>query len=94
MCWGADERGQSSPPEDIIFEQVSTSRLSACGIQQDKTLSCWGMKDGIMAYPKETQFDEITLGWDHGCGIKTIDGKTVCWGQDAGRRLVVPAEVA
>lgn len=95
VCWGANERGQSSPPEDIQFDQVSTSRASACGIQREnKKLICWGARDWMMSYPRDITFDEITLSWDHACGIKAVDGSVVCWGQPDGDRLNIPVEVS
>ncbi|ETV86513.1 hypothetical protein H257_01690 [Aphanomyces astaci] len=92
-CWGDNHRKQGSPP-DVSFALVSTSRLSACGIQAgDKTVVCWGMTEGVTNVPKGVAFDELTLGWDHGCGILSRTGRVQCWGHNSNGRLDVPAKL-
>ncbi|ETW04783.1 hypothetical protein H310_03922 [Aphanomyces invadans] len=93
-CWGDNHRKQCNPPSDVKFALVSTSRLSACGIQAgDKTVLCWGMTEGVTNIPKLVAFDELTLGWDHGCGILSRTGRVQCWGHSANGRLDVPAKL-
>ncbi|TMW65433.1 hypothetical protein Poli38472_008075 [Pythium oligandrum] len=91
VCWGDDHRDQCKPPADTKFRLVSTSRLAACGIKMDRTVVCWGMRSGVMGVPKDVAFDELSLGWNHGCGIHYEDGKVQCWGDRTGRRLEVPS---
>lgn len=62
--------------------------------QTDKTAVCWGMRSGVTAVPTTVQFDELTLGWNHGCGIRFEDGRVQCWGDRSGDRLSVPADLA
>jgi len=52
------------------------------------------MRSGVTAVPTTVQFDELTLGWNHGCGIRFEDGRVQCWGDRAGDRLSVPAVLA
>ncbi|RLN80460.1 hypothetical protein BBJ28_00001318 [Nothophytophthora sp. Chile5] len=56
----------------------------------DKTVECWGMRSGVTAAPTDIQFDELTLGWNHGCGIRFEDGGVQCWGDRGSNRLEVP----
>lgn len=58
--------------------------------QLDKTVTCWGMRSGVTSAPSNVKFDELTLGWNHGCGIRLDDGGVQCWGDRANNRLDVP----
>ncbi len=78
------------PPAEEKFILVSTSRLAACGIKVDKHVVCWGMRSGVTAAPKAVMFVELTLGWNHGCGIRVEDGGVQCWGDNHSGRLDVP----
>ncbi|GMG16224.1 unnamed protein product [Phytophthora fragariaefolia] len=59
-------------------------------LQMDKTVTCWGMRSGVTAAPTNVQFDELTLGWNHGCGIRFEDGGVQCWGDRGSNRLDIP----
>ncbi|RHY89303.1 hypothetical protein DYB37_002205 [Aphanomyces astaci] len=59
----------------------------------DKTVVCWGMTEGVTNVPKGVAFDELTLGWDHGCGILSRTGRVQCWGHNSNGRLDVPAKL-
>ncbi|KAG1697351.1 hypothetical protein DVH05_016633 [Phytophthora capsici] len=89
-CWGDNHRNQANPPTDGKFILVSTSRLAACALKIDKTAICWGMRSGVIAAPTDVQFDELTLGWNHGCGIRFEDGGVQCWGDRGNNRLDIP----
>ena len=41
-CWGADTYGQSTPPADVAFTQVSAGSNHTCGILPDGSVVCWG----------------------------------------------------
>ncbi|RHY24336.1 hypothetical protein DYB34_004645 [Aphanomyces astaci] len=86
MRVGADYDGQLSVPQGR-FVQVS------CGKAGDKTVVCWGMTEGVTNVPKGVAFDELTLGWDHGCGILSRTGRVQCWGHNSNGRLDVPAKL-
>lgn len=62
-------------------------------LQMDKTVTCWGMRSGVTAAPTNVQFDELTLGWNHGCGIRFEDGGVQCWGDRGSNRLEIPASL-
>lgn len=42
QCWGLPSEGQTTPPSDITFTQVSAGGNHACGIATDNTIRCWG----------------------------------------------------
>ncbi|KAJ0411543.1 hypothetical protein ATCC90586_001138 [Pythium insidiosum] len=88
VCWGDNTRGQLNPPSETQFTLVSTSRFGACGL---KTIACWGMRSGVTAAPTTVKFDELSLGWNHGCGIRYDDGAVQCWGDSSSDRLAIPA---
>ena len=41
-CWGSDSHGQSSPPADVTFLQISAGGNTTCGLQVGRSLVCWG----------------------------------------------------
>ncbi|EQC31084.1 hypothetical protein SDRG_11269 [Saprolegnia diclina VS20] len=92
VCWGDNHRKQLEAPSGSYL-LVSTSRLSACGLLEDKRAVCWGMKEGVTGVPANLRLDELTLGWDHGCGIASDSGSVVCWGNAADARLAIPAKL-
>ncbi|DAZ95155.1 TPA: hypothetical protein N0F65_009864 [Lagenidium giganteum] len=90
-CWGDNHRKQCEPPTGDKFVLVSTSRLSACAVKEDKRVVCWGMRSGVTSAPTDVMFDELSLGWNHGCGIRYEDGGVQCWGDRSSSRLDVPS---
>lgn len=41
LCWGANQFGQSNPPEGA-FLSVSAGNRHTCGVQTDGSVACWG----------------------------------------------------
>jgi len=41
-CWGHDERGQSTPPPGVMFQQISAGGFFTCGVKADGRVVCWG----------------------------------------------------
>ncbi|OQR87140.1 hypothetical protein ACHHYP_09492 [Achlya hypogyna] len=91
-CWGENHRRQLDAPLGSYL-LVSTSRLSACGIKEDKHVVCWGLREGVTSVPPTMRLDELTLGWDHGCGIASDSGKVICWGNPSDDRLAIPPQL-
>lgn len=94
LCFGDNSFKQINAPVNELFDQVSTSKLSACGIKQDKTIVCWGMKGAVTAVPKDIRMEELTLSGNHGCAIHADSGKVVCWGYPDGNLLDIPKNMA
>lgn len=59
--------------------------------QTDKTVVCWGMLSSVTSPPRDVKFDELSLGWNHGCGVRVEDGGVQCWGSRANNRLDIPS---
>ena len=91
VCWGVNVHGQCNVPENVAFDQVSTSRHAVCGIvRENKHLMCWGLKDAVTkTFPVDVPMEEVSLAWDHGCGILST-GAVTCWGTPLGDRMNVP----
>jgi len=81
-CWGSDDDGQSSPPDDETFVALSVGENHACGLRADGTAVCWGNDDNGQASPPSGEtFTSITVGGSHSCGLRA-DGTAVCWGSN------------
>ena len=81
-CWGANGRGQSSPP-DGEFLQVSAGGAHTCGVKADSTVVCWG-SSAVPSPPANQKFAQISSGNAHSCGItvgsENNPAKVACWG--------------
>lgn len=81
-CWGNDDEGQSSPPEDDTFTTLAVGESHSCGLRADGTVACWGNNDNGQATPPAGEtFTGITVGGSHSCGLRA-DGTVRCWGAD------------
>lgn len=81
-CWGNDDEGQSSPPEDGTFTSLAVGENHACGLRADGRAVCWGNDDyGQSTPPSGETFTSITVGGQHSCGLRD-DGTAVCWGNN------------
>ena len=81
-CWGANGRGQSTPPEGE-FLQVSAGGGHSCGVKADSTIVCWG-SSAVPSLPASQKFSQVSAGELHACGI-TVPGenerrRVACWG--------------
>jgi len=78
LCWGQNDLGQATPPEDSDFTQVSVMEGAACGLQSDGTVTCWGSSGfyGSGFEGKTYAFIETTGTLN--CGIE-MDGTWSCW---------------
>ena len=82
-CWGSDEHGQGSPPEDGRFRFLTAGTDHVCGLQTDDSVLCWGRNDHGQALPPETEkFSDLDSGFLHSCGVNR-EGIIVCWGNNS-----------
>ena len=79
VCWGLDDLGQASPPEDGQFIAIASGYAHSCGIREDLSLTCWGAENFAKAYPEDERFVSVDIGSLITCGIRE-DGIAVCWG--------------
>jgi actin-like ATPase involved in cell morphogenesis len=81
QCWGADEDGQSSPPEGTEFTTISAGARHTCGVDADEIVACWGDdSEGQATPPSAERFVSLSAGRNHTCGIRA-DQTVHCWGQ-------------
>lgn len=80
ICWGANDYGQSAPP-DIPMKLVAAGQVHTCGITlEDGRAVCWGSdRTGRADAPANEQFVSLSAGGGHTCGI-TRDRAVLCWG--------------
>jgi len=92
VCWGSNDFGQASPPEqpEGRFRAVSAGRLHTCAIRADGTLGCWGYNGWGQASPPHGTFTEVSAGGLHTCAIRA-DGTLACWGR-AGNGVTSPPD--
>ncbi|MDE0676578.1 MAG: cell wall-binding repeat-containing protein [Acidimicrobiaceae bacterium] len=77
-CWGANEAGQSDPPEGT-FTAVAAGGSHSCALRQDSTLVCWGANEAGQSDPPEGTFTAVAAGGSHSCALRQ-DSTLVCWG--------------
>ena len=85
LCWGADDRGQSTPPSGE-FVSVTAGGEHTCGITANNAMQCWGANDSEQIDAPDGEFTSIDAGRAHSCALQA-DGTAVCWG----KRRVRPA---
>ena len=80
ICWGANDYGQATPPQNERFVSISAGYEHTCAIKEDSTAACWGSNHyGQATPPEDKRFTEISSGVFHTCGIQG-NGIVVCWG--------------
>ena len=84
-CWGLDDYGQATPPQDVVFASLSTGSLHTCGLTPDGSPVCWGRNEnGESEPPIGETFVAISSGSGHTCALRE-DGTPVCWGKNTDR---------
>ena len=82
LCWGLDDDGQSSAPEDERFVAISAGGSHTCGLRKDGAAICWGRwgeSGGAATSLLDENFIAISAGSEHTCGLRE-SGVAVCWG--------------
>ena len=79
-CWGANDDGQTEPPEGE-FTALAAGYRHSCGLRPDGTAMCWGANDDGQTEPPGGEFTALAAGYRHSCGLRP-DGTIVCWGDD------------
>ena len=82
-CWGADERGQASPPAGIgRTRAVAAGDAHSCALGVRGGIRCWGANDhGQATPPTGIRFTAIAAGGNLTCAIRREDGSAACWGE-------------
>ena len=93
-CWGSDNYGQSSPPDEARLESISSGAFHTCGLQPSGTPVCWGAVDfdlGQAFPPGDVPLTSLSSGGTHTCGLR-IDKTALCWGDDEYGQLGAPPD--
>jgi len=80
-CWGADNAQQDAAASGAAHRQVVAGKDAVCVLQADATVKCWGTGLAATGVPTGTEFVEIAIGDELGCGIEP-SGDVTCWGMD------------
>ncbi|MCC5952322.1 MAG: carboxypeptidase regulatory-like domain-containing protein [Acidimicrobiia bacterium] len=80
-CWGDDDFGKASPPEDVAFVSVNVGNGHSCGVRADGDVQCWGRSDFGEANPQTGPFTAVAVGGFHTCALRA-DNSAQCWGAD------------
>ena len=95
-CWGNNENGQATLPDDGRFRAIAAGRNHTCALRHsnnpelDRTATCWGNNPEGRATPpagdsNSPQYDAITAGGKHSCGLQKRSNIIRCWGQQRPR---------
>ena len=100
VCWGDNEWGQLSVPEEERFTAIEAGGVHACGLRSDGTTVCWGYhfnfdedeRPSEYVYPQpfppgDEKFEAISANGIGTCGIHA-DGSVKCWEVPTITRLV------
>ena len=95
-CWGANNYGQSIPPE-VRFDTVSAGDRHTCGVRSDDgTVECWGdNRDGQSNLPtdlSDVSFVTVSAGGSHTCGVRESYA-VACWGNQGNGRSTPPSDM-
>ena len=101
VCWGAVsfDFGQALPPEDEVFQLISSGFSHTCALRVNGIPICWGANEerrdfGQAEPPQGEIFTSISSGVNHTCAIRE-NGTVACWGAESSGILqahVMPPE--
>ena len=63
-------------PPPNSYARVDVGYDSACAIDFDRRLHCWG----TIGVPPMGQFRDVSVGMDFACAVPEPQGVAVCWG--------------
>ena len=91
ICWGANDSGQASPPEEEVFTTISSGWLHSCALREDEKAVCWGGNEsGEASPPGDERFIAITSGGFYTCGLRNT-GTSHLLGRQFPGAVVTPA---
>lgn len=93
LCWGAPEL--SVPPPSLPpARAVSAGAAQTCALLEDDTVECWA-RAGTSTTSTTTPTREISTGDFHMCGVRLVDDRAYCLGnQRDGRETPPPVTFA
>ena len=75
-CWGANDRGQSSAPDDERFTTIASSDHTTCGLRADGAVVCWGWRPERTWSPDPPKVNLAPVTESSGL---TPDGRGIWW---------------
>jgi hypothetical protein len=95
-CWrsrsnkqAGGQQGASSPPLAKPFVSLTAGANFTCGLDSNSKMTCWGDgNDGFnithsVDAATQVQYQLISAGSRHMCGLGKLDGRLSCWGDDS-----------
>jgi alpha-tubulin suppressor-like RCC1 family protein len=95
------QSGTAAVTVTLRFASVSAGTDFSCGVTPTRTAYCWGRNAGgslgngaggnrteptAVTMPPGVQFDSVSAGQDHACGLAT-SGAIYCWGSNGSGQL-------
>lgn len=79
-CWGTlpTDAGSVAPPS-AAFVSISSKGETACGVDKDSNVLCWGSTDGGSQVAPSGEFVRVGVGISTSCGLRP-SGSALCWG--------------
>lgn len=86
-CWGDDDAGETSPPQQGTFVQVAAGVSHSCALDAEGKVHCWGVSqsdpggedDHGQSLAPDGDFRFVAASGDYACAIR-LDGTVACWG--------------
>jgi len=85
-CWGQDYLGKAPADRAGPYIDVDVGHDFTCGLLDSGDLDCFGGLDmfgQLSDVPASPRFDQLSLGYLHGCARVQGGSEAVCWGWDA-----------
>ena len=84
-CWGAEDTGQTEPPQGEYHGLSSTSSVG-CALDASDEIRCWGSARSTqrpnehltLPSPPSGSFEQVSVGGHHICAVTTT-GDLDCW---------------
>lgn len=90
QCWGRDENGQATPPDDR-FVHIDTGAEHSCGYTVADQIRCWGSNaDGQRTVPAEAM-TTVSAGGNNSCSLRA-DALPICWGTPLDQNVSLTAD--
>ena len=82
-CWNTSLTASPGP-----WIQISAGRDHLCAVNIAGDIECWGDDSyGQSSPPPNVQFNTVSAGWNHTCGVEMGTGIAYCWGDNSAGQL-------
>ncbi len=77
VCWGADDSGQTSPPANVTFTQITAGAFMPAALLRRIPLSVGVQPKRDGSGSPTGAFSQVSIGGNYACGLQT-DGTIAC----------------